>query len=158
MAGADVAKRGIGLREMAGECGPPSTVLPSMTASDNSPHGGESVTTEQSDEQISHGEDWIKSEYSETEVPGPVVEMMSIPDHGAIEIEGHRATDTDERSVQMRISTSKEQPNASILQILKPEQAEKIGEQLIAAARVASGEEVDPVGGNKTVGRDEVEN
>lgn len=126
-----------------------------MTASKNSSQDGESVTTEQSDEQISQGADWVKSEYDRIETAGPVVEMMAIPDHGEIVIEGHRIEGTDERYVNMDIRTSREEPNASIRQVLSPEKAEKIGKQLVAAAQVAS-DESDTVGATKTDEGDEV--
>lgn len=97
------------------------------------------MTTEQSDEQITEGEDFVKSEHEPTETAGPVVEMMSIPDSAEIVVEGHRASYRDEQYVQMDIHTSREQPNASIRQMLSPEQAEQVGKQLIAAAQVAKG-------------------
>ena len=108
-----------------------------MTAKEDSPQDGESVTTAQVDEQISQGDEWTRADYSPTEAAGPVVEMMSIPTSAQIKIEGHRAEDTDERSVQMDIITPTSEPNATIKQILTPEQAKRIGKQLIAAARVA---------------------
>jgi hypothetical protein len=82
----------------------------------------------------------IKADCGSVTTPGPIAEMFAIPDNGEIRVQGYRATDTDEHSVQMDICTGSSQPSLSMKQILTPEQARDLAARLEDAAAVAAGE------------------
>lgn len=89
---------------------------------------------------ISRGMDCVRADCGSVTTPGPVAEMFAIPEEGGVRIEGYRAEDTDEHSVQMDIYTGSSEPRLSLKQILSPEDARDNARRLNAAADVAAGE------------------